>query len=264
LGSSLGRNEGGAVNEQQTPVLSATGLTKSFGAFTAVRDVSISVNPSEAVALIGPNGAGKTTLFDLLTGRIRPDRGDVALFGRNVTTEPPWKRVRGGLSRSFQVSSVFPSLSAIENVQIGLVLAYRTAWRLFGIAANAYREEARTLLEHVGLTDHMNRKAGELSYGDQRALELAVALSSHPKILLLDEPTAGMGVEETDECLGRIKAIAAEHRIPVLFVEHDMKVVFDFATRIIVLSAGQVLVDGPPEVVRGDERVREAYFGESI
>jgi branched-chain amino acid transport system ATP-binding protein len=252
------------MNSQQTPALSTKGLTKSFGAFTAVRDVSITVNPSEAVALIGPNGAGKTTLFDLLTGRLRPNRGDVTLFGHDVTSEPPWERVRRGLGRSFQVSSVFPSFSAIENVQIGLLLAHRTAWRMLGIATNAYRKEARTLLEHVGLTDRMDRRAGELSYGDQRALELAVALSTHPKILLLDEPTAGMGVEETDECLSRIKAIAAEHRIPVLFVEHDMKVVFDFATRIIVLAAGQVLVDGPPEIVRADERVREAYFGESI
>jgi branched-chain amino acid transport system ATP-binding protein len=246
------------------PVLEATDLRKSFGAFTAVRDVSLTVRPGEAVAMIGPNGAGKSTLFDLLTGRKQADRGSVRLFGDDVSKLPPWHRVRRGLGRSFQISSVFQSLTALENVQIGLLLARRRSWRMFGRAGAAHREDARMLLDQVGLADRMDRLAGELSYGDQRALELAVTLSSQPKILLLDEPTAGMGVEETDECLRRVKAITAAQGIPVLFVEHDMSVVFSFATRVIVLVAGHVLVDGKPEDVRRDERVREAYFGEAI
>jgi branched-chain amino acid transport system ATP-binding protein len=246
------------------PVLEATDLWKSFGSFTAVRGASLTVSKGEAVAMIGPNGAGKSTLFDLLTGRKRADRGRVRLFGDDVTNLSPWHRVRRGLGRSFQVSSVFLSLTALENVQIGLLLARRRSWRIIGRASRAYREEAEMLLDQVGLADRMNRLAGELSYGDQRALELAVALSSQPKILLLDEPTAGMGVEETDECLRRVKSITAAQEIPVFFVEHDMSVVFSFATRVIVLVAGQILIDGKPEDVRQDERVREAYFGEAI
>lgn len=246
------------------PVLSATGLTKSFGSFTAVQNVSLAVFPGEAVAIIGPNGAGKTTVFDLLTGRKQPDRGTVALFGVDVTREAPWQRVHRGLARSFQVSSIFPSMTTLENVQIGILLARREGMHLIGRASRAHRPQAEALLAQVGLADRMHRLAGELSYGDQRALELAVALSSTPKVLLLDEPTAGMGVAETDECLSKIKSIAAAENIPVLFVEHDMHVVFSFATRVIVLVAGQVLVDGPPETVRADSRVREAYFGEAI
>lgn len=246
------------------PVLEASDLWKSFGLFTAVSAVSLAINGDEVVAIIGPNGAGKTTLFDLLTGRKRPDRGQVRLFGEDVTNEPPWKRVRRGLGRSFQVSSVFPSFSALENVQIGFLLASGRARSVFGLASRAFREEAIELLDQVGLADRMSHFAGELSYGDQRALELAVALSSRPKMLLLDEPTAGMGTAETDECLGRIRSIAAAESIPVLFVEHDMNVVFSFATRVIVLVAGKVLLDGPPAAVRGDARVQEAYFGEAI
>lgn len=246
------------------PALEASGLWKSFGAFTAVSDVSLTVGPGEVVAMIGPNGAGKTTLFDLLTGRKRPDRGHVRLFGSDVTRQPPWRRVRGGLGRSFQVSSVFATLSALENVQIGLLLARRQSWRVFGRATEAHRADAEALLDQVGLADRMHRPAGELSYGDQRALELAVALSSHPRMLLLDEPTAGMGVSETEECLGRVKAITEREKIPVLFVEHDMHVVFSFATRVIVLVGGKVLIDAAPETVRADERVREAYFGEAL
>ncbi len=245
-------------------VLEASSLWKSFGDFTAVRDVSLSVMPREAVAIIGPNGAGKTTLFDLLTGRKRPDRGSVMLFGEEVTGCPPWQRVRRGLGRSFQISSVFPSMTALENVQMGFLLARRQALKMVGRAARAYRQEASALLDQVGLSDRSDRLAGQLSYGDQRALELAVALSSQPKLLLLDEPTAGMGVAETEECLSRVRAIAAAEEIPVLFIEHDMQVVFSFATRVIVLAEGQVLIDGAPETVRADERVREAYFGESL
>lgn len=245
-------------------VLSAQGLTKSFGTFTAVRNASVTVSTGEVVAIIGPNGAGKTTFFDLLTGRKTPDSGTVSIFGEDVTKLPPWRRVRRGLARSFQVSSVFPTLSALENVQIGIALAERKAWHPFGFAVRRYRDRAAALLEEVGLADRMDLPAGELSHGDQRSLELAVALSSDPKILLLDEPTAGMGVEESAECLTHISAITQRNNIPVLFVEHDMSVVFSFATRIVVLAAGEVIVNGSPAEVRANERVREVYFGESL
>ncbi|MBM0205009.1 branched-chain amino acid ABC transporter ATP-binding protein/permease [Micromonospora sp. STR1s_5] len=260
-----GRGEGCPLSDSQTiPALEATGLKKSFGSFAAVRDASVIVRPGEIVAIIGPNGAGKTTFFDLLTGRKAPDAGRVKLFGHEVTRLPPWRRVRLGLGRSFQVSSVFGSLSALENVQIGIALARRRAWHLTGLASHRYRKDAEALLEQVGLADRMSRAASELSHGDQRSLELAVALSSDPKILLLDEPTAGMGVAETEECLNRISTITRQGQIPVLFVEHDMSVVFSFATRVVVLAAGEVLMSGSPAEVRGDERVREVYFGEEL
>ena len=252
------------TKETSAPVLEATDLWKSFDAFTAVGGVSLSVHAGESLAIIGPNGAGKSTLFDLLTGRKLPDKGRVKLFGEDVTQAPPWQRVRRGLGRSFQVSSVFPSFTALENVQTGLLLRHRKAWHVLGRSSHAYRDEAVALLEQVGLATHLTKLASELSYGDQRTLELAVALSSDPKLLLLDEPTAGMGPSETDDCLHLIKAIAKAKDIPVVFVEHDMKVVFSVATRIIVLVAGKVLVDGTPEEVRTDERVKEAYFGEEL
>jgi branched-chain amino acid transport system ATP-binding protein len=244
--------------------LEATNLRKSFGGFAAVRNASLRIANGESVAIIGPNGAGKSTLFDLLTGRTAADSGQVLLFGTDVTRLPPWRRVKLGLGRSFQVSSVFSSFTALENVQMGILLARSEAWRPYRRAALAFRDEAEALLVQVGLENRLHQMAGELSYGDQRALELAVALSSSPRLLLLDEPTAGMGTAETDECLQRIRAISATHGIPVLFVEHDMSVVFAFATRVIVLVAGEILVEGTPQSVRSDDRVREAYFGESL
>ncbi|MDR5825598.1 ABC transporter ATP-binding protein [Caballeronia sp. LZ043] len=246
------------------PVLSADSLTKSFSTFTAVRGASIDIHSGEVVAIIGPNGAGKTTFFDLLTGRKIPDSGTVRIFGKDVTRMPPWRRVRLGLARSFQVSSVFGTLSALENVQLGIALAKRQAWHPFGLAVRRHRDHAAALLEEVGLADRLHLPAGKLSHGDQRSLELAVALSSNPRILLLDEPTAGMGVAESAECLEHISAITRKNDIPILFVEHDMSIVFSFATRIVVLAAGEVIMNGSPAEVRANERVREVYFGENL
>jgi branched-chain amino acid transport system ATP-binding protein len=245
-------------------VLQASGLVKSFGAFTAVNDVSFTLHEGEALAIIGPNGAGKSTLFDLLTGRKTPDRGEVRLFGESVGKLRPWHRVKRGLGRSFQVSSIFPTFSAEENLQIGSMLGRGGSWNVWRRASEARREEAAALLAKVGLTAKKHVPASELSYGDQRSLELAVALSTRPRLLLLDEPTAGMGREESRECLAQIRAIAAGEKIPIVFVEHDMDVVFSFASRVMVLVAGQVLIDAAPEVVRADQRVKEAYFGEDI
>jgi branched-chain amino acid transport system ATP-binding protein len=252
------------MNITPEPVLQASNLVKSFAGFTAVNDVSFSVTLGECVAIIGPNGAGKSTLFDLLTGRKLPDRGEVRVFGEPVTTQPPWRRVKRGLGRSFQISSVFQSYTAQENVQIGLMLARGRSWGLFSQASRTLQNEAAILLEKVGLESRRAVPTGELSYGAQRKLELAVALSSGPKLLLLDEPTAGMGRDESQECLELVRTIAANERIPIVFVEHDMDIVFSFATRVIVLVAGTLLVDGQPDVVRADQRVKEAYFGEAI
>jgi branched-chain amino acid transport system ATP-binding protein len=246
------------------PVLQASGLTKSFGGFVAVNGVSFDLLPGEALAVIGPNGAGKSTLFDLLTGRKQPDKGEVRLFSENVTHDPPWRRVKKGVGRSFQVSSVFRAYTAQENVQIGLMLANHRSWNMFRSALETGRDEAMAILEKVGMSNKRHVAAGELSYGDQRTLELAVALSTSPKVLLLDEPTAGMGRDESRECLALIRGIAARESLPIVFVEHDMNVVFSFATRIIVMVRGEVLIDDAPAVVRADSRVKEAYFGEDI
>jgi branched-chain amino acid transport system ATP-binding protein len=252
------------MSESIELALQASNLVKSFAGFTAVNDVSFSIGAGEAVAIIGPNGAGKSTLFDLLTGRKLPDRGEVRVFGAPVTRQPPWRRSKHGIGRSFQVSSVFPSYTALENVQIGLMLARGHAWNLVRPATRTSREEANVLLEKVGLAGKREVLSGELSYGDQRKLELAVALSTGPRVLLLDEPTAGMGRDESRDCLSLIHAITSEEKMPMVFVEHDMDIVFSFATRVMVLVAGSVLVDGTPDTVRTDERVKEAYFGEAI
>jgi branched-chain amino acid transport system ATP-binding protein len=252
------------MTQISTPVLQAIEVGKSFDGFRAVDGVSFSVQHGETIAIIGPNGAGKSTLFDLLTGRKMPTTGEVRLFGQSVTTEPPWGRVKRGLGRSFQVSSVFPRYTARENVQIGLMLAQGCAWNMFRSASRILRQEAEALLEKVGMAEKRHTLAGDLSYGDQRTLELAVALSTNPKILLLDEPTAGMGRDESRECLSQISAIAKRERLPIVFVEHDMNVVFSFASRILVLVTGKLLIDATPDEVRTDPRVKEAYFGEEI
>ena len=247
-----------------SPVLKASNLKKSFGGFTATNDVSFEVHAGEALAIIGPNGAGKSTLFDLLTGRKTPDSGSVELFGQAVTKLPPWERVKLGIGRSFQVSSVFKTYSALENVQMGLMVSSGQSKGMWGRATETRKDEALALLDKVGLGNKFAMSAGDLSYGDQRTLELAVALSTRPRLLLLDEPTAGMGHEESRDCLGLIRHIAASEQLPIVFVEHDMDVVFSFASRVMVLVAGEVLIDATPEVVRSDERVKEAYFGEEI
>jgi branched-chain amino acid transport system ATP-binding protein len=252
------------MKENLEPVLLASNLVKSFSGFTAVNGVSFAVRGGEAVGIIGPNGAGKSTLFDLLTGRKLPDDGEVRVFGERVTRQPPWRRVKRGVGRSFQVSSVFPTYTAEENVQIGLMLAQGRSWNMFRQAVRTTQNDAEVLLEKVGLANKRAVLSAELSYGDQRKLELAVALSTRPKLLLLDEPTAGMGREESRECLSLIRTIAINEKMPIVFVEHDMDIVFSFATRVMVLVAGTVLVDGEPNVVRADHRVKEAYFGEEI
>jgi branched-chain amino acid transport system ATP-binding protein len=252
------------MNTNSQAVLQAANLSKGFGDFTAVDDVSFSVGAGEVVAIIGPNGAGKSTLFDLLTGRKRPDQGVVSLFGEPVSRLPPWRRVKKGLGRSFQVSSVFRTYTARQNVQVGLMMARGKAWDMFRRAKDTLADESTELLERVGLADKSDVPAGELGHGAQRSLELAVALSTSPRILLLDEPTAGMGREESRECLAQIREIARREQIPIVFVEHDMDVVFSFATRVLVLVVGRLLIDGTPDGVRADERVKEAYFGEEL
>jgi len=245
-------------------LLEARGVRKAFADFTAVAGVDLALPPGGITAVIGPNGAGKTTLINLLTGKLLPDAGEVLLDGADVTRLPPSARVRAGMARTFQVTNIFPQLTAEQNVAVPLLakegralVALRTLDGMPDVG-----ERARRMLADVGLSDRADRPAAELSHGDRRLLEIALALATAPRLLLLDEPTAGMGSGERDRVLAEIRRLADGGRLTILLVEHDMDVVFGMATRIVVLHQGKVLADGAPQQIREDGRVREIYLGQ--
>ncbi|MCG5455318.1 ABC transporter ATP-binding protein [Micromonospora sp. PSH03] len=242
-------------------LLSARGLTRDFRGFRAVDDVDLDVASDSVHALVGPNGAGKTTLFNLLTGFLRPSGGRIELGGRDVTGLPPEQVARLGVARSFQITSLFPQLSAREHVALALQSPSGLGWRFWRSAKlmGRYTERADELLAMVGLAELAHAPSASLAYGRKRALELAIALALDPKVLLLDEPTAGMGLEDVDrtvELIGRVRQGRT-----VVMVEHNMSVVGRLADTVTVLQAGKVLVEGPYERVRADERVITAYLG---
>ena len=245
-------------------LLDVRGVRKAFADFTAVAGVDLSLPPGGITAVIGPNGAGKTTLINLLTGKLVPDDGQVLLDGADVTRLPPSARVRAGMARTFQVTNIFPQLTAEQNVAVPLLAKAGRA--LVALSAldrmPDVQESARRMLADVGLSDRATRPAAELSHGDRRLLEIALALATGPRLLLLDEPTAGMGSGERDRVLAEIRRLADGGRLTILLVEHDMDVVFGMATRIVVLHQGKVLADGAPQQIREDARVREIYLGQ--
>jgi len=246
------------------PVLRLDGLRKSFGALVVTDDVSFELMPGELHAVIGPNGAGKTTLINQMSGLLVPDAGQILFAGRDVTALPMHARARLGLARSFQVSSIIPGFSALENVALAVQSRMGSSFRLAGRAAaeEALNGPARAALAEVGLAERAHLPAGQLSHGEKRALELAIALAMEPKVLLLDEPMAGTGREEASrlvELLRRLKG-----RFPVLLVEHDMTAVFALADRISVLIYGRILASGTPQEVRADPRVVAAYLGDEM
>jgi branched-chain amino acid transport system ATP-binding protein len=242
-------------------LLSVRGLTRDFRGFRAVDGVDLDVGAGGVHALVGPNGAGKTTLFNLLTGFLRPTAGRIELAGRDVTGLPPERVARLGVARSFQITSLFPRLTGREHVELALQSPSGLGWRFWRSAKlmGRYTGRAVELLDLVGLAELAETPADALAYGRKRALELAIALALEPKVLLLDEPTAGMGLEDIDrtvELIGRLR----EGRT-VVMVEHNMSVVGRLADTVTVLQAGRVLVEGPYEQVRADERVITAYLG---
>jgi branched-chain amino acid transport system ATP-binding protein len=243
-------------------VLEVRGLAKSFGGFRAVGGVSFDVPQGSIGAVIGPNGAGKTTLFNLITGHIRPDAGEVKFKGRNVTGIAPHDLCRLGMGRSFQRTNIFPRLTVFENVQAAYVCHRGRGWNLFDRVGPLYRDETDELLAAVGLRDRAGEVAGLLSHGGQKQLELAIALALEPEILLLDEPTAGMSAGETRDSIALIERLARERNLTLLFTEHDMDVVFQIAQQITVLHQGQVIADGAPADVRRNPDVRRVYLGE--
>jgi branched-chain amino acid transport system ATP-binding protein len=215
----------------------------------------------ERRAIIGPNGAGKSTLFDVFTGRQRPDEGTVALLGTDVTGRRPDRIARLGVGRAFQTSRVFNALSVLENVQLAVMARERVSHRIVGRAWRLFRDEAEELLATVGLAGFESQRADVLSHGDQRALEMALSLALRPKLLLLDEPTAGMAPEETRRAMQLVRKVAERNQLTVVFTEHDMEVVFGIADSITVLADGRVLMTGSPAEVRSDARVRAIYLG---
>jgi len=236
-------------------------LRKSFAGFVAVAGVSLAVETHQIAAVIGPNGAGKSTFFNLITGHLRPDGGQVLLDGRDITGTPPHRICRMGIGRSFQRANIFPQLSVFENVQAAF-LAHRGRGRNFWSRAETfYRDDVEALLASIGLAAQVGAVAGTLSYGNQKQLELGLALASDPEVLLLDEPTAGMSASETRETMRLLQRIAGERGLTLLFTEHDMEVVFSIAEKIAVLHQGRLLATGTPAEVRGDLEVRRIYLG---
>ena len=242
-------------------VLSVSGLSKAYGGVQAVDGVSFQVAGGELLAMIGPNGAGKTTCFNMLNGQIAADRGEVTFEGRNLVGLAPRAIWRLGVGRTFQITATFGSMSVRENVQIALLSREQRIFSMRGLAADSNREEADALLARVGMREQAERTCSVLAYGDLKRVELAVALANRPKLLLMDEPTAGMAPAERLELMQLAAELARSGGIAVLFTEHDMDVVFSFADRVMVLAEGRVIAEGPPPAVRADPKVREVYLG---
>jgi len=242
-------------------LLQIDGLRKSFGGVAALDGVSFTLPAGEMLALIGPNGAGKSTCFNVINGQLRPDAGRVLLDGEDIAGLDARRIWRRGVGRTFQVSAAFASLPVLENVQAALLSHRRRLWQLWRPAAACLRDEAMALLAQVGMADQAARACGVLAYGDIKRVELAMALSNAPRLLLMDEPTAGMAPRERQELMALTRRLVSERGLSVLFTEHSMDVVFSFADRIIVLARGQLIAQGLPEEVRQDARVREVYFG---
>ena len=241
-------------------VLATDGLTRRFGGLVAVRDVSIALNRGELHAVMGPNGAGKTTLVSLLSGEIRPSTGRILLEGTDIGAVPSFKRTRLGIGRSFQRTNIFPTLSALENVRLSAQAVTRKGyWLRPASRETGLIERAHAALGRVGLADVAQRTAGALSHGEQRQLEIAMTLACAPKVLLLDEPLAGMGPEESQRLADLLKGLAREHAI--LLIEHDMDFVFAVADWMTVMAEGAVLAEGVPAAIRGNAAVQSAYLG---
>ncbi|HEX6528419.1 MAG TPA: ABC transporter ATP-binding protein [Burkholderiales bacterium] len=244
-------------------VLRVEGLTKRFGGLDALGGVDLQVAKGDFRAIIGPNGAGKSTFFNAITGLLRPDAGRVILEGRDVTGEPPHRLARRGVARTFQITSVFHDLSALENVQVPLLAHARRSWSAWPKAAPLHAGRARELLALVGLSASAAHRAGALSHGDQKRLELAIALAGEPRLLLLDEPTAGMAAQERLESIRLVHRVARELGLSCVFTEHDMAVVFAVATHVTVMHQGRVLAEGTPAEVRARREVQQVYLGEA-
>jgi branched-chain amino acid transport system ATP-binding protein len=244
-------------------VLQVRSLTKTFGGFKAVNGANLDVEKGEIVAVIGPNGAGKTTLFNLITGILKPDSGTVRFKEEDITGLPPYVVCKKGMSRSFQVVNIFQRRSVFENVQVSVLTREKKTWNLFTPATRLVRAETEGILEAVGLMGKRDNVSGALSHGDRKVLEIAIALGGNPEFLILDEPTAGMSLEETLRCIDLIKQLSEKMGLTILFCEHDMELVFSISNRIMVMVRGATIIQGSCEEVRCNQAVQDAYLGGS-
>ena len=242
-------------------LLRVRGLGKSFGGVHAVDGIDFDLDAGELLALIGPNGAGKSTTFNMLNGQLRADRGSAMLGDHELLGLSPRATCRLGVARTFQIAQTFASLTTIENVQMSLLSRHRQVFSFWKKANISHREESMALLSQVGLKDQADKPASTLSYGDVKRLELAIALAGQPRLLLMDEPTAGMGAGERHALMSLAKSLVTEKGIAVLFTEHSMDVVFAFADRILVLARGRMIAQGSPAAVRDDPKVQQVYLG---
>ncbi len=242
-------------------LLQVRDLRKAFGGNIAVDGVSFDLQAGELLALIGPNGAGKTTTFNMVNGQLRATAGSIRLDGVELTRLPPREIAYLGVGRTFQIAATFASLTVVENVQMALLAHKRKIYSFWKPAASYYRDQALALLEQVGMAAQADRACSELAYGDVKRVELAMGLANDPKLLLMDEPTAGMAPKERNELMALTKQLVIDRKMAVLFTEHSMDVVFAYADRMIVLARGQLIAEGSAEDIRNHPKVQEVYFG---
>jgi len=242
-------------------LLEVDNLSRSFGGVTAVDRVSFDLEAGRVLAMIGPNGAGKSTCFNLINGQLLPDSGSIKIDGRATVGLKPRQIWKLGLGRTFQITATFASMTVLENVQTALVSHYRKTRSLLRTVQNLFVDEAMELLKRVGIEDQIHRVCGILSYGDLKRVELAMALTNRPRLLLMDEPTAGMAPAERRSLMELIAGIVGDQNIGVLFTEHDMDVVFNHADRVLVLNRGELIAQGTPRQVRENAKVQEVYLG---
>jgi branched-chain amino acid transport system ATP-binding protein len=249
------------MNAGAIPLLAVEHLRKVFGGVVAVDDVSFAVATGEMVALIGPNGAGKTTCFNLINGQLSPDAGEVRLGGERIDGLPPRRIAARRVGRTFQTAAVFASMTVRENVQLALIAAAGEQWRMTSLATRARAAEADALLERAGAGALAARTCATLAYGDLKRVEIAIALAAAPRLLLMDEPTAGTSSRDRAQLMSLTATLVHAGNLAALFTEHDMDVVFGYADRVIVLDDGRVIAQGSPAAVRADPLVRHVYFG---
>jgi branched-chain amino acid transport system ATP-binding protein len=242
-------------------ILSVRNLSKSFGGVRALDNVSFDLGEGEFLALIGPNGAGKSTCFNIINGQMRPDAGEVRFCDRDIVGLPPRDIWRLGIARTFQIAATFGSMTAIENVQLALASHHGEIFRFGTALRHRWKESALDLLRQVGMADAADRACKELAYGDVKRVELAIALANEPRLLLMDEPTAGMAPRERNDLIALVKRLVAEKKISVLFTEHSMDVVFAYADRIVVLARGVIIAEGDSTAIRDNAQVQQVYLG---
>ncbi len=242
-------------------MLRVESITKSFDGFMAVNEADLAVEKGEIVAVIGPNGAGKTTLFKLITGHLKPDSGRVVFEDEDISGLPPYRICKKGISLSFQIVNVFSRMTVFENVQVAVLSHQKKTRKLFSPAGNHGIRETKKILEDVGLADKASLVSGLLSHGDQKVLEMAIALGNQPDLLILDEPTAGMSPEETSVTIDLINRLTGDLGLTILFCEHDMEVVFSIAHKIMVMQQGRSIIQAGPDEVKNNKEVQEAYLG---